>query len=336
MEGSKKSTLRIGVLGAAKITPMALMTPVRRMNDVEVVAVAARSEDRAAKFARRHRIPNICASYEELVQHEDIDAIYNPLPNSHHAYWSIEAMRAGKHVLCEKPIASNSDEASKMQEIAEAHNRILMEAFHWRYHPLAVRAIELIRSNVIGKIKHIDAKFCVPIPFINNIRYSFELAGGGLMDTGCYTVSMLRHLAGVEPEVTHASAKTVRGNIDRFMEADLVYPNGATAGLRCSIWAWPLLSVHLEVRGETGRMNIMNPVAPHILYHHLKIRSPQGQKTERFWGQSTYQCQLNAFKDAIARNEPPITDGRDGILNMKVIDAIYRKAGMKPRAGLFQ
>ncbi len=154
------------------------------------------------------------------------------------------------------------------------------------------------------------------------------------MDTGCYTVSMLRHLAGEEPEVMDAQAKIVYGSIDRFMEADLVYPSGATAGLRCSLWAWPLLSVHLEVRGETGRMNIVNPVAPHILYHHLKIRSPQGQKTERFWGQSTYQCQLTAFRDAIARNESPITDGIDGILNMKVIDAIYRKAGLKPRTGL--
>ena len=156
------------------------------------------------------------------------------------------------------------------------------------------------------------------------------------MDTGCYTVSMLRHLAGEEPILKNASAKIVKGSIDRFMQADFEYPSGATAGLRCSLWAWPVLSVKLKVACESGNMNIMNPVAPHILYHHLKVRSPQGQKTERFWGQSTYQCQLNAFRDAIARNEPPITDGRDGILNMKVIDSIYRKAGMKPRAGLLQ
>ena len=110
--------IRIGTLGAAKITPWALVHPAQKNDAVEVVAVAARSSIRARKFAKRHRIPNVFENYEALIQSDSIDAIYNPLPNSHHAYWSIRAMEAGKHVLCEKPIASNSKEAQKMQNVA--------------------------------------------------------------------------------------------------------------------------------------------------------------------------------------------------------------------------
>ena len=120
--------IRIGTLGAAKITPWALIRPARTNDAVEVVAVAARSAIRARKFAKRHRIPHVFESYEDLIQSDSIDAIYNPLPNSHHAYWSIQAMEAGKHVLCEKPIASNSKEAQTMQNVAQNHNRVLMEA----------------------------------------------------------------------------------------------------------------------------------------------------------------------------------------------------------------
>ena len=136
--------IRIGTLGAAKITPLALLAPARLNLAVEVVAIAARNRQRAEKFARRHHIPKVFENYEALIKSDAIDAIYNPLPNSHHAYWSIRAMQAGKHVLCEKPIAANADEAQHMQTVAQQQNRVLMEAFHWRYHPLATRIIELL------------------------------------------------------------------------------------------------------------------------------------------------------------------------------------------------
>ncbi|MEC7984568.1 MAG: Gfo/Idh/MocA family oxidoreductase [Myxococcota bacterium] len=327
--------LRIGTLGAAKITPLALLNPARHNRDVEVVAVAARSSKRAERFARRHRIPSVLESYEALIQSPDIDAIYNPLPNSHHAYWSIRAMEEGKHVLCEKPMAANAKEAREMQRVSQKTNRVLMEAFHWRYHPLALRLIELIENKSIGSVHRIEASFCIPLPFPNDIRYNEALAGGSLMDTGCYTVSILRHLMKEEPAVVEAVATKHSANLDRYMQAQLSFPSGAVGSLRCSLWGWPPVSAYVNVYGETGSLRAFNPIGPHILYHHLKIKTPSGSRTERFWGSSTYSHQLQAFVDAVQHGAPIPTDGEDAIQNMKLIDSIYQKAGMQPREGFW-
>ena len=323
--------LRIGTLGCARITPQALLHPAMKNDATQVVAIAARDSARAQKFAQRYGIPRVHTDYESLIQDPDIDAIYNPLPNSLHAEWSIRAMRAGKHVLCEKPMASNATEAERMHIVAEEEGRVLMEAFHWRYHPLAERLIELLRAQTIGDVSRIEASFCIPLPFPNDIRYNPELGGGALMDTGCYTVSILRHLMGEEPTVLSASAKKSGPTIDRFMEADLEFPSGVAGHIRCSIWGWPLVSVTAKVCGTLGSITVVNPVIPHVLYHHLKVNSPTINATERFWGQSTYDYQLRAFIEAIRKGTSVYTSAKDGILNMKVIDAIYLKSGMYPR-----
>ena len=326
--------LRIGTLGCAKITPQALIIPAKKNDAVQVTAVAARDVTKAKIFAQKHGIPKVHKDYEALIQDPEIDAVYNPLPNSLHAHWSIRAMRAGKHVLCEKPMASNATEAVEMQTVAEQTGKVLMEAFHWRYHPLAKRVIELLDAKTIGDVSKIEASFCIPLPFPNDIRYNPELAGGALMDTGCYTVSILRHLMGEEPDVVSACAKRSSPDIDRYMEANLRFPSGAMGHIRCSIWGWPMVSVSAKVVGDLGSINIANPVIPHVLYHHVKINSPTINGTERFWGPSTYDCQLEAFIDAVCTGSQPCTGTRDAILNMKVIDQIYRTSGMSPRGRL--
>ena len=147
---SASRPLRIGVLGAAKITPTALIRPARAVPQVSIQAVAARNRERAERFAARHRLPVIHSSYDALIQDPEIDALYNPLPNSLHAEWTIRALEAGKHVLCEKPLASNAAEASSMQKAAERAQRLLMEAFHWRYHPLTARVLETLDRGELG------------------------------------------------------------------------------------------------------------------------------------------------------------------------------------------
>ena len=326
--------LRIGTLGCAKITPQALLHPAKKNDGAQVVAVAARDSSKAQKFAKKHGIPKVHKDYASLIQDSEIDAIYNPLPNSLHAEWSIRAMRAGKHVLCEKPMASNAAEAERMKAVADEEGKILMEAFHWRYHPLAERVVELLRAKTIGDVSRIEASFCIPLPFPSDIRYNPDLCGGALMDTGCYTVNILRHLMGEEPQVVSARAKRASPNIDRYMEADLQFPGGAIGQIRCSIWGWPLVSVSAKIVGTLGSIIVANPVIPHVLYHHLKVKSPTVNGTERFWGLSTYDCQLETFIDAVRTGSTLHTDGEDAILNMKVIDDIYRKADMHPR-GLF-
>src|ERR1051325_3368251 len=198
---NSNSPVRIGVLGAAAIVPEALTHPARNMPEAQIVAIAARDPKRAEAFARKHHIPRVHQTYSDLLDDLDIDAIYNPLPNSLHAQWTIRALKAGKHVLCEKPFASNSLQAEEMAKVAREKGLVLSEAFAYRYHPLTARVKEILASGEIGKALHFDAQFCFLLPSPNNIRFQYELAGGALMDCGCYPVSLIRYLAQAEPIV---------------------------------------------------------------------------------------------------------------------------------------
>ncbi|HKA15949.1 MAG TPA: Gfo/Idh/MocA family oxidoreductase [Myxococcota bacterium] len=321
--------LRIGVLGAAKIAPMALIRPAREVPEVQVVAVAARDAARAHKFAARHGIARVHKDYGALLADDAIDAIYNPLPNGLHAEWSIRALEAGKHVLCEKPIASNAAEAAQMAEAAQRTGRVLTEAFHWRYHPLAARMREAVQTE-IGEVRHIEAMLCFPLPFPNDIRYSWELAGGAMMDAGCYTVNMVRWLAGAEPEVVGAEARLARPKVDRYMRADLRFPDGRTARVTASLFSARLLALKALAIGSDGEMRVLNPLAPHF-FHSLKLVKRERTTRERIPGDATYTCQLRAFAEHVRGGPPMSSDARDGIANMRVIDAIYRAAGLPAR-----
>ncbi len=323
--------LRLGVLGAARIAPPALIRPARSVTEAEVFAVAARDPDRARAFAQRHGIPRVHAHYDDLIADPEIDAIYNPLPNGLHASWTIAALDAGKHVLCEKPLAANADEAQQMADAASRNGRVLMEAFHWRYHPLADRIVEILSSGEIGDVLHIEASVCFPLPVFSDIRYRWDLAGGAMMDAGCYAVSQVRQLAGAEPSVTHAEARLRSPKVDRFMRADLRFDDGRSARVTASLFSSRLLSVSLRVRGDAGELRVLNPIAPQI-YHRLRVRGRDGRRSERVPGEASYTGQLRAFVAAVRDGAELPTDGRDGVANMAVIDAIYEKAGL-PRRG---
>jgi predicted dehydrogenase len=318
------------VLGAARITPMALLAPARRVAGAEVVAVAARRPERAEAFARRHRIPRVHPSYAALIDDPAIDAIYNPLPNSHHAEWTIRALEAGKHVLCEKPLAANAAEARAMADAAERADRILMEAFHWRYHPVATTAHDVIAQGRIGRVQHVEAAFCIPLLEPGNIRYRLDLAGGATMDLGAYTVNMMRYLGPGEPEVVSAQARLARPGVDRWMRAELGFAGGATGRMTCSLFSRSLLRLSVKVTGSEGALWIFNPIAPHV-FHRLTIRTARGRVRERLEGEPTYTGQLRAFVESVRTGTPPPTDGRDGVANMTVIDAVYERAGLPLR-----
>ncbi|HEV7733399.1 MAG TPA: Gfo/Idh/MocA family oxidoreductase [Candidatus Binatia bacterium] len=318
--------LRIGVLGAARITPMALLHPARRVGDAVVTAVAARDGDRARRFAERHHIPTVYDSYGALLADPTIEAVYNPLPNSLHAVWTIRALEAGKHVLCEKPFAANVAEARSMAQAAEDADRVLMEAFHYRYHPLFARMRAILTSGELGQIRHLEAHFCIPLWRRSDIRYRADLAGGGLMDTGCYTVHLLRHLAAAEPEVVGAQARWTRGGVDRWLSAELRFPGGRTARLTCALLSASVLRMTASVRGSSGSLHVINPIAPQF-FHRLRIRSAAGSRTERVAGPASYDGQLRAFVAAVRRGEAFPTGPTDAIANMQAIEAIYAAAG---------
>src|ERR1700743_2430378 len=162
--------LRIGLLGAAKIAPSAIVAPAKSVPEVSRVSVAARDPARAKQFADKHNIPRIHDSYDAMIADPEIDALYIPLPNGLHGQWAIKAAKAGKHVLCEKPIAANAEEAVAMAAAARGGGPRLMEAFHYRYHPLAARMAEIVGSGELGEIQHIQSTMCFPLPIFSDIR----------------------------------------------------------------------------------------------------------------------------------------------------------------------
>ena len=327
---SEQPPLRMGVLGAARIAPMALVRPARKLPEVEVVAVAARDPGRARKFASKHGIPRVHANYDALLADPDVDAVYNPLPNGLHCDWTIRALEAGKHVLCEKPFASNAEEAQRMAQAAQKTGRELVEAFHWRYHPLAGRMKEIVDGGVLGAVRHIEAQLCFLMPLPGDIRYRYDLGGGATMDVGCYTISILRFLAGAEPEVVRAEAALSSPQVDRAMKADFRFADGRTGRIRCSLFSSALFSVRATVQGEDGELSVFNPLVPH-LFHRLTLRTAAGKKTEKVAGDSTYVCQLRAFAAHVGGGERMPTDAAHGVANMQVIDAVYDAAGLDRR-----
>ncbi|HXQ90725.1 MAG TPA: Gfo/Idh/MocA family oxidoreductase [Acidimicrobiales bacterium] len=322
-------SIRIGVLGAARITPSALIRPARNVAGVEVVAVAARDEDRAAAFAAKHGVPRVVKSYEDLVSDPGVDAVYNPLPNGLHGRWTLAALAAGKHVLCEKPFTANADEARSVAGAVPA-GVVVMEAFHYRYHPVFRRALELIGEGAVGAVQRIETWMCFPLPLFKDIRYQLDLAGGATMDAGCYAIHMARHLAGSEPDVVSARAALRSPGVDRAMHADLRFDGGVTGRVTCSMWSRRLLHVAFRVTGDGGQLRVFNPAGPNV-YHRLSVRRAGRRTVEHLSRRPTYEFQLEAFRDALGGGAPPITGVADAIANMEVIDAVYRSAGLAPR-----
>jgi predicted dehydrogenase len=324
--------VRIGVLGAARIVPSALIKPAQQVAEVTVAGIAARDTARAQAFARKHSIPRVFASYDALLADPTINAVYIPLPNSLHAPWTLRALEAGKHVLCEKPFASNAAEAEQMAEAAQQSQLVLMEAFHYRYHPLAARMKEIVSSGELGTLRRIEAWLCFPLFSRRDIRYNLSLAGGATMDAGSYTINVLRFLAGEEPEVVQAVARLASPEVDRRMDAEMRFPSGVTGHITASLLSRTLLRIGVRVTGERGEMNVLNFIAPHM-YNRLSVRTAQGRRSERVAGEATYTYQLRAFAQAIMQGKPVPTGPAEAIANMRVIDAVYRQAGLHPRSG---
>jgi len=322
--------IRIGILGAAAIVPTALTNPAKSVPDVQVLAIASRDPKRAYRIAKKHHIPRVHQTYSALLADQDIDAIYNPLPNSLHANWTIRALKAGKHVLCEKPFASNAEEAEEMARVARETGLVLSEAFAFPYHPLTARVKQILASGEIGKIKHLEAEFSFLLPFPNNIRYQYDLSGGALMDCGCSPVSLVRFLVGAAPRVESAEAHLFRPQVDDKMSADLSFEDGRTARVVCGMLSPKLFTSLLKVEGESGSLRVFSPFQPHV-FHRLTIKRQSGTTKEQVPGENSYTLQLRAFVKAIRWGTKLNTDPTDAIGNMRLIDAIYEKAGLKKR-----
>lgn len=341
--------MRLGLLAAARITGPAVVEPASVVDGVELAAVAARTLERAEAAARDWGVDRAYGSYEALIDDPDVDAVYVATPAALHRRWTLAALAAGKHVLCEKPLAANADEAREVVTAAAAADRIVMEAFHWRYHPVAVQVRALIDAGQVGDIGQVSAGFVLPEGHIprTDIRWDLALGGGALMDLGCYPVQWARFIAGsngepdTEPQVVDATAECPVAGIDARLTARLAWPHrpGLGAAVECSMVGRPnqpdAVDVYLEVRGSEGVLRVANPLAPQFGTT-ITCTTAAGvtEIPADGLGTTTYLHQLVAFRDAVATHQPPPTGGADSVATMAVVDACYRAAGLDPRPTL--
>jgi predicted dehydrogenase len=321
--------IRIGILGAARIASDAVIKPARSVDEVRIVAVAARDHERAVEYAARHGIPNVHDSYEALLADRDVDVVYNPTPNGLHGRWTVAAVAAGKHVLCEKPFTANAVEARAVAAAISTSDRIVMEAFHYRYHPLTLRTIEIVRSGELGKLVSVEAGFGGMGRPRDDIRWSLPLAGGALMDVGCYPVHLLRSVVGTEPTVTRASADQAEPGVDADMRIELEFADGVSGLVRTSMQS-PEPYVYARFVGEDGELAVENPFIPQR-GSKLTITSGGTTRTETPTTEPSYNFQLRALADVLLRGAPVVTDVDDAIKNMTVIDAAYVATELEPR-----
>ncbi|ROQ22447.1 Gfo/Idh/MocA family protein [Gallaecimonas pentaromativorans] len=316
-------SLRIGILGAAAIAPQAIIEPARLLG-VTIQAVAASHEAKAEAYARQHGIQNVSPSYQALVEREDIDLIYNALPPSLHGPWTLKALDAGKAVLCEKPFAMNATEAAAMVAAAKARGLLLMEAFHYRFHPFFIELERLLAEGVVGRVHTLRANFEAQIPYrADSLRHNRALGGGALMDLGCYPVHWLRTLMGSEPEVAQAQAIS-NGQVDVATQAKLAFTGGVTGYIGCAMGEHLKKGgdSHISIEGERGLIEAINPISPQR--HHLfRIHGAEGCRQYSIdTRQSTFYYQLAHVKACLEDGRAPLTGGRDAIANMAVIDQI--------------
>ncbi len=333
---SPTSDIRIGVLGAARIAPKAVVWPAQVLDGVAVTAVAARDRAKAETFAAAHGIPTVHDDYDAMLTDPDIDAVYIPLPNGLHGVWTIRAIEAGKHVLCEKPFTANADEARRVAAVAKASDRVVMEAFHWRYHPANRDLLASVAAGELGEITRMRASFSFPLLDADDIRWSRALAGGSLMDVGCYPVNMVRAImaaAGAgEPEVVGAKAAFTGRGVDRAFRGRLRWEGGAEATIRCGMLdVFRPLDIRLSVTGTLGSVHVFNPAVPQMYGWSVERRGGR-RRVLRAARTPSYTFQMEAFRDAIAEGTPFPSDVDDAVANMEIVDELYRAAGVTPHS----
>jgi D-xylose 1-dehydrogenase (NADP+, D-xylono-1,5-lactone-forming) len=320
--------LKLGLLSTADINRK-LVAGARLVDEVDVVAVASRSLDRAAEHASVLGVPRALGSYEELLDDADVDAVYISLPNSMHVDWSVRALEAGKHVLCEKPLARAVEPVERAFDAADAAGRLLAEAFMWRHHPQALRLVELLPR--VGELRVVRAQFSFALADLDpasNIRLSGELEGGALMDVGCYCVSAARLVAGEPVAVT---GQQVTGEVDVRFTGTLSFPGDVLAHFDCGVDTAD--RAELEVVGSEGALLLRDPF--HSLEPVIEVSAGDGSvervEVER---ENPYACELRDFAAAVDGSRAPRFGREDAVGQARAIQALYESAATGARVNL--
>jgi predicted dehydrogenase len=320
--------LRWGILSTADIGMKKVTPAIQRSRNGEVVAIASRDPDRATAAAAELGIAAAYDSYEALLAADDVDAVYLPLPNDLHAPWTIAAVEAGKHVLCEKPLAMSAAEAAEMAAAADAAGVRLAEAFMYRHHPTWVEALRLVRTGTIGALQSVQSWFSYFNADPTNIRNRPEHGGGAVMDIGCYSIHLSRLLFGAEPTSVQAAVRRdPQMGIDTLSSVLLEFPGGGQATFTCSIRAEPDQRVHIV--GTEGRIDIEIPfnIPPdretriHVTAGGDPPLAP-ATETRTFPAADAYTIQAEVFAQAILDGVELPTSLDDAVANLRVIEAV--------------
>ena len=327
-----RTPLRIGILGAARIAPAAIIYPAQASGH-QLVAVASRDKVRAEIFAKQYQVAKTYTSYQDLIDDPEVDVVYNALHNGAHGPWNIKALVAGKHVLSEKPSASNAAEAKEVLTAANKANKVFIEGFHYYYHPVFQRAMAIIKSGEIGEVIKVESSLLIPMPDPTDLRLQFDLAGGATMDVGCYALHSQRMIsqlvANGEPSIVKTEANAKDGKIDTKLYMQLKYPNGVAA-LAKGDFESAAFEAPLTVTGSKGSVHLPNFVVsgwdPRVI-----VEVGSNKRVEHMPSISTYTYQLLAFADAVDLGKPVKIDAKDALAQAILIDAAYTSSQLPLR-----
>jgi predicted dehydrogenase len=322
--------LRWGVMSTANIGRKAVNPAIQASSNGELLAIASRDAARARTFAEQSEIPRHYGSYEELLRDDEVEAVYIPLPNSEHCPWTIAAAEAGKHVLCEKPLALSAAECDRMQAAADAHNVKLMEAFMYRFHPRTDRVLERIRDGAIGPLKAIRSTFTFRLSTRDNIRLLPELGGGSLMDVGCYCVNVSRTMAGEEPTEVLAIGRWGDTGVDEELTGILRFPNGVVAHFDCSLSMQRCENYTLA--GTDGHLDVPSAFLPGADECGFDEVRSTGRTEHRIDGADEYRLMVEHFADCALHDRELRYSAAEAAANMRVIEALLRSAREGGRA----
>jgi len=311
--------MNLGLLSTARIN-RAVVGGAAAVDDVSVVAVGSRDLGRAQEHARELGIERAHGSYEAVLEDPDVDAVYVPLPNGPHVEWSIRALEAGKHVLCEKPLTRRPEDAERAFDAAERAGRVLTEAFMWRHHPQTATLVSLL--DRIGTLRLVRASFSFPLDRPDDVRWDPALDGGALMDVGCYCVSGMRLVAG-EPERVSAEQVLGGGGVDARMTAVLRFPGDVLGVLDCGFDMARRSA--LEVVGDAGSLLLGDPW--HGKTAVIRVEAADGTVEDvEVEHEDPYACELRDLAAAAAGEKEPLLGRADAVGQARTIAALYRSA----------
>ena len=320
--------IRWGILGTSNIAVKRFVPGVAASRNGVVRAIASRDRERAASVAQRLSIPVVHDDYDALLHDPDVDAIYNPLPNSFHAEWTIRAAEAGKPVLCEKPLAASAEEARRTIAACRTHGVPLMEAFMYRLHPQHARVRRLVDGGEIGEVRAARIAFTFLLePFdAKNVRLQSDLAGGALMDVGCYAIDAARRIFGEEPLWVSAQSDVCAAfGVDVATAGILGFSDHRMATFDCGFRAAGRGSY--TIAGTRGSIDVFDAFVPDPTSDvTIRIDGTAGRREERLAGVDQYTLEAEAFADTLLLGTPLPFEAGDAVANLLVIEALHRSA----------